>query len=222
MAITFIPPERPFDEGEFRHRLADEYKMLQDKIDKIGGFRFTIKGWSVTAVIAASAAGASAKSLLSVLTLSAGLAFMLYFFFRFELEQVKLSRLFGDRLRKLEDNFRVLDRNKGRTATAPIWAPFTAHEIVQARYVERLRAQQHSKSSRSITSFWDQWTRSWRIHKQAHVGFYLLLVVLAFVLPLLPRYRDIWMHVRQWRNNTQHSAPATPNPTSGFPGLAPC
>ena len=36
--------------------MIDEYKILQDKIDKIGGFRFTIKGWSVTAVIAANIA----------------------------------------------------------------------------------------------------------------------------------------------------------------------
>lgn len=60
MPITFLPTERPFKEDKFRRRLTDEYKLLQDKIDKIGGFRFTIKGWSVTAVIAASAAGSAA------------------------------------------------------------------------------------------------------------------------------------------------------------------
>jgi len=218
MAITFIPPERPFDEAEFKRRLADEYKMLQDKIDKIGGFRFTIKGWSVTAVIAASAAGGAAKSLMTVVTVSTGLAFMLYFFFLFELEQVKLSRLFGERLRKLEESFRRLDLNKGKTASAPIWA----HEIVQASYMERLLAQRRSRNPGQKTSLRDQWTRNWRIHKQAHVGFYLLLVLLAFVLPLLPRYRDLWMHVRQWRSDIHYSAPVKPGPTSISPRTPQC
>ncbi|MGB6942140.1 MAG: hypothetical protein WBE37_07090 [Bryobacteraceae bacterium] len=33
-------------------QLSSEYKILQDKIDKIGAFKFTIRGWSVTIVIA--------------------------------------------------------------------------------------------------------------------------------------------------------------------------
>jgi len=55
--VTTAPnqAQKAFDEADFKQRLTDEYKILQDKIDKIGGFRFTIKGWSVTAVIAASA-----------------------------------------------------------------------------------------------------------------------------------------------------------------------
>jgi hypothetical protein len=99
------PPR--FDEADFKKRLTDEYKILQDKIDKIGGFRFVIKGWSVTAVIAASAAGSATRSLLTVLTISAGLALMLLLFFLFEFEQVKLSRIFGARARKLEGSFRI-------------------------------------------------------------------------------------------------------------------
>src|SRR5438132_10094909 len=96
---------RAFEPDDFKKRLTDEYKMLQEKIDKIGAFRFTIKGWSVTAVIAASAASSTSKSLLTALTISLGLAAMLVFFFVFELEHVKLSRLFGDRARRLENAF---------------------------------------------------------------------------------------------------------------------
>jgi hypothetical protein len=33
-------------------QLVGEYKIAQDKIDKIAGFRFTIRGWSVTLVVA--------------------------------------------------------------------------------------------------------------------------------------------------------------------------
>jgi len=75
------PTDGTYDETEFKSRLTDEYKILQDKIDKIGAFRFTIKGWSVTAVVAASAAGAASKSLSTVFTLSVALVFMLIFFF---------------------------------------------------------------------------------------------------------------------------------------------
>ncbi|MDP8983318.1 MAG: hypothetical protein M3O35_22310 [Acidobacteriota bacterium] len=78
---------RPFDPEDFKRRLTDEYKILQDKVDKIGAFRFTIKGWSVTAVIAASAAAGSAKSLTTVFTISLGLAFMVFFFFYLELDR---------------------------------------------------------------------------------------------------------------------------------------
>lgn len=38
-------------------RLTDEYKIVQDKIDKIGGFRFQVKGWAITIVVGALVAG---------------------------------------------------------------------------------------------------------------------------------------------------------------------
>ena len=60
--------------------MTDEYKILQDKIDKIGGFRFTIKGWSVTAVVAATAAASATKSPLAAGTVGLGLAAMVGFF----------------------------------------------------------------------------------------------------------------------------------------------
>src|SRR5437588_875466 len=90
---------------DLKKRIADEYKILQDKIDKIGGFRFTIKGWSITAVIAATAAASTSKSVLTAAVVSLGLAAMLLFFFFFEVEQVRLSWLFGRRARRLEDAF---------------------------------------------------------------------------------------------------------------------
>lgn len=33
-------------------QLSVEYRIIQDKIDKIAGFRFTIRGWSVTILVA--------------------------------------------------------------------------------------------------------------------------------------------------------------------------
>src|SRR3989442_1980617 len=99
------PGSQNLEAVDFKRRLTDEYKILQDKIDKIGAFRFTIKGWSVAGLVAASAAAGGAKSLLTVFTISLGLAVMLLFFFWLEKEQVRLSRLFGDRARRLENAF---------------------------------------------------------------------------------------------------------------------
>jgi hypothetical protein len=221
MAITLIPSQQPFDEAEFRRRLADEYKILQEKIDKIGGFRFTIKGWSVTAVIAASAAGSASKSLLTVITISVGLAFMLWFFFRFELEQVRLSRLFGERARTLEETFRNLDRNKGTTTRAPIVVPYTAHEIGQAKYKgkQRLLAEQASRGSFQIAALRSRWVRWWHVLEQAHIYFYLMLIVLSFC-PLLPHYQAIHAGLKQLGNRSHNHVPAAlrlPCAPSGVP-----
>jgi hypothetical protein len=41
--------------------MNSEYGILQDKLDKIGGFRTTIRGWSVTLVIASIIAAGSSK-----------------------------------------------------------------------------------------------------------------------------------------------------------------
>jgi hypothetical protein len=196
MAITIVPSQQPFDEADFKRRLADEYKILQDKIDKIGGFRFTIKGWSVTAVIAASAAGSASRNPLTVTTVSLGLAFMLWFFFRFELEQVKLSRLFGDRVRALEETFRTLDRNKGTTTSAPILVPYTGHEIGQARYLQKQLAKQVSREHPMLIGLWRKWTGQWHIFTQADIRFYLMLIVLTFC-PLLPYRHQIYKQVKQ-------------------------
>ena len=219
MAITLIPSQQPFDEAEFKRRLADEYKILQDKMDKIGGFRFTIKGWSVTAVIAASAAGSASKSLLTVITISVGLAFMLLFFFWFELEQVKLSRLFGDRVRKLEGTFKVLDRSKGTTASAPTLVLYIAHEIGQAKYKQRLLAEEASRRPFKFGEIWDAWVKRWQVFKQADVSFYLVLIGLSFC-PLLPRYHAIYHHLKHLGNKTHYSqsaAPRLPCSPSGAP-----
>jgi len=42
-------------------QLSNEYKILQDKIDKIGAFKFTIRGWSLTLVVASCIGATTAK-----------------------------------------------------------------------------------------------------------------------------------------------------------------
>jgi hypothetical protein len=81
-------------------RLMDEYKILQDKIDKIGGFRFTVKGWSVTLTTAALAAAGAAKI---PYYLPPGLVLLVVVFFLLEHEQWERSLRFGRRASEIED-----------------------------------------------------------------------------------------------------------------------
>jgi len=193
-------PETSFDKADFKGRLTDEYKILQDKIDKIGGFRFTIKGWSVTAVVAASAVGSTA-SLLTLTTISIGLALMLCFFFWFEFKQVELSRLFGDRARRLEDSFRRVDRGLDM-GSARMRVPYTAHEIALASY-----APKASRGSRS-ENLSKRYTDFWHVARQADVCFYFALICVAFLLLLVPRHRAIGTHWKQWTGKSHSAASA--------------
>lgn len=88
--------------------LSSEYRLLQDKIDKIGAFRFTVKGWSVTLVMASTfAVGANENVDPSILL------FLIVFVVAFgvlEWKQVRLSVQFGQRLFELEREFPRLRR----------------------------------------------------------------------------------------------------------------
>jgi len=164
----------------FKGRLSDEYKILQDKIDKIGAFRFTIKGWAITAVVGASAAGTASASLLTVLTISLGLVVLLSVFFYLEFEQVRLSRLFGNRARRLESAFRQLDRGAIAKPLARIPVPYTASEIALASHRQRSTTLTHSrridKPSRN-----SRWVEFWRVARQSHIFLYLILAILVLV-----------------------------------------
>jgi len=75
-------------------QFSSEYKILQDKIDKIGAFRFTIRGWSVTLVVASIAAAGSTKFV------GTYLLFLIPFIILFALAERKqsvLERKFGAR-----------------------------------------------------------------------------------------------------------------------------
>src|SRR5947209_1373029 len=81
-------------------RLMDEYKILQDKIDKIGGFRFTVKGWSVT-LITGSLAAASAANNPGYVPLA--LILVVVTFFLLEYQQWEFSLRFGMRASEIEE-----------------------------------------------------------------------------------------------------------------------
>ena len=80
--------------------LMREYQILQEKIDKIGGFRFTIKGWALTldtgAVVAAFATSLDRRlSILLVLGVVGALWLL-------ELRQTHLSEIFQNRAFRIE------------------------------------------------------------------------------------------------------------------------
>lgn len=202
---------------DFIRRLGDEYKMLQDKIDKIGAFRFTIKGWSVTAVIAASAASSNAKSLITILTVSSGLAIMVAFFFWIELEQVKLSRLFGDRARRLENAFVRIDRKRGELAKLPFPVPFTVNEIAFAGARRRVLHSGRLNQIEDPLPLSRRLADGWRLWRRTHVFFYMVLLLLAFA-PLLPRHLDISRH---WSALIERTAAAQPRSASPAPAQQP-
>jgi hypothetical protein len=96
-------------------RLADEYKILQDKIDKIGAFRFTVKGWSLTLIVATLLAGSATK--VSPPWLVSLLMFVFIgVFFYIEKKQTDLSGLFGQRAKQIESVITGMLRTTGNGA----------------------------------------------------------------------------------------------------------
>jgi hypothetical protein len=164
-----------FDQVDYQRRLSDEYRMLQDKIDKIGAFRFTIKGWSVTGVGAVSAAASAITGPQTALAVSLALVVMVTFFFLLEVEQVRLSRLFGARARTLEGIFGAIDRGKALGLPPPV--PYTAHEIAKVSYQRVLANRRQPARLRFSSSV----KESWEVGRSAHRWFYFVLVLLAMV-----------------------------------------
>jgi len=100
-------------------RLLDEYKILQDKLDKIGEFRFTIKGWSVTVTLAALAA-ATAANAASVALLPLLLAMA---FFMLERKQHELSEAYARRAVEIEAAMMRLRSGRGRDLSSIRFIP---------------------------------------------------------------------------------------------------
>jgi hypothetical protein len=161
--------------------LRDEYKILQDKIDKIGAFRFTIRGWSVTAVIGGFLAGSGSKTLpVPLASISVGVA--LVFFFLFEKEQVVLSNRFMARTREVEE---LIKQCEGTAFAGPqislsarrkrtrriAWYDFYLPGIVRRTLLRR----------RKQISIW----------LEAHFVFYLVLGLLSFSPQWTPKIMSL-------------------------------
>lgn len=171
-----------YREDDFKGLVSDEYRMLQDKIDKIGEFRFTIKGWSVTAVIAGTIT-TSGKGLAIACAISSGLLAMILFFLLLEYEQVKHSRLYGERAARLEDVFRRIAYGKGEDMFRSVPVPYTAHDLVLAALQKKAKGRRGNSEERKGAGLW-------RVVGTLHVWFYIVLMVLSMG-PLAAQHKQV-------------------------------
>jgi hypothetical protein len=109
-----VPVDPESNRTTLLEAFGNEYKILQDKIDKIGAFRVTIKGWSVTATVGGLVAIASNKGLTPSVSAMA-LDVLLLFFFLFERDQVRLGWKFNGRARNIEIQIDKLRRAAGES-----------------------------------------------------------------------------------------------------------
>jgi hypothetical protein len=125
----------------------DEYKILQDKIDKIGGFRFTVKGWCVTLTTAALAAAGAGK----IPYILAPLPILLVLvFFLLEYEQWELTLRFGRRAAEIEDALHSVRTGDPSFDFATFRFPYIASDL----------AQRPPKIAR-VRRFWIRARNSW-------------------------------------------------------------
>ncbi len=125
-------------------QMNSEYRILQDKLDKIAGFRTTIRGWSVTLVIASVIAAGSSKQISPFF-----LSILFIFIIAFGLMEEKQNRngaIFGARIWQLET--RIREELRGRVKDDPIlgFYPGIAHHI---------RSRSKGRSSRYLNWFLD-------------------------------------------------------------------
>jgi hypothetical protein len=117
--------------SEFEENLLElmhsEYKILQDKIDKIGGFRFTIRGWSVTIVMASIVAAGGSKLISPYLL---GVLFIfIWVFYAVENRQNELREIFQNRAFYLERRLREYLRSQAPDHTLTGTFPGLAHHL---------------------------------------------------------------------------------------------
>lgn len=122
-------------------QLSSEYKILQDKIDKIGAFKFTIRGWSVTIVVA-SCIGATTARLPSPFLLLGLIVFVLVFG-RMERIQTGYRETFAHRCAEIERWIWRLLREQG--SHAPGMVPKIAHELADQTRVDLARWRNHPR-----------------------------------------------------------------------------
>lgn len=173
--MTNEPPDRESGSAErdLVSRLSDEYKILQDKVDKIGSFRFTIKGWSITVIIASIFAGSATQKVPTWLW-AVSLTLFLVVFFLFERQQTNLRYRFGQRLIDIEGVLSRLLRNAAKESGNEA----VSSSLVVLHFVpgigHHLRERRARRPRRRTV---------WRSFFEADIAFYFaqFVVVIAFV-----------------------------------------
>lgn len=169
-----LPPKSPKLESALLDRLADEYKILQDKIDKIGAFRFTIKGWSITVIMASILAGSATKIGPRWLW-GVSLIVFLILFFSFEKQQTDLSHRFGQRVLAIEGVLSRLLRNIASKSSNPS----ALSSFLTLRFVPGIGHHLGAQTGRQRAGR----RNFWRSCIEADLLFYVIqaLAVVAFV-----------------------------------------
>jgi len=117
----------------------EEYIILQDKIDKIGDFRFRVKGWTITIMIAVLFTGftSSAPSWVILFAIP-----MIFLFQTMEGYQDLLSGAYSKRIfvleKKLFKNFDAENNNTpaiGRSVSSAFWFVKRNGSIIQRTFV---------------------------------------------------------------------------------------
>jgi hypothetical protein len=171
-------------EKEIVGRLVDEHKMLQDKIDKIGAFRFTIKGWCVTLIVAAIFAGKAFAVVSHWLWFSAA-AVLLASFFLYEKEQTDLRYRFGKRSMDIEGVISRLLRKPAEAEESEAAAAFISLHFIPgiSHYLRNRKFTPRAKSTR-----WNKFTRNWnefkkrvKPYQEADLFFYIFLLAITAV-----------------------------------------
>jgi hypothetical protein len=108
-------------------RLSSEYAIIQDKIDKIGAFRFTIRGWTVTLVTGVILTVATTKLFSAYAPLF--LLLMLYIFSAIERQQNRNQEILEDRAFEIEVEWRRSHAVYGGGERAKVVSPWIAHTL---------------------------------------------------------------------------------------------
>lgn len=174
-------------------RLVDEYKILQDKIDKIGAFRFTIKGWSITLVLGVIFAGTATKSVPPFIWALSLILFLAAFCF-FERQQVNWGQIFGDRVLKIEraisSRLRKIDEPVTSEFIMLRFIPGIGHDLKRRPQTADKPVKQETDGSPDTKPKHSLRNRALNHLKYADAWFYysqaLLVLVLASVLSIFP------------------------------------
>lgn len=170
-------------------QLTSEYRIIQDKIDKIGAFRFTVRGWSVTLVIASIFATSSNTTVSPLLLLL--LIIFVSLFYALEQEQNKFGYLFGRRALQIEKEVRRIIRSSSADGTIRYdigRTPQIAHHLHEA-------AEKSAPSGRFLT--FKRWARN--TDQLFYIG-QIIVIVLTVVLLLFAHSRS---------SKTQEPSPAS-------------
>lgn len=183
-------------------RLASEYEIVQNKIDKIGAFRFTIRGWTITLVTGAILAIASA----TFLSPYAGffLLVLLGVFAAIENKQNRNQQVLEDRAFEIEVEFRRMQRDGSSSQDMLMMTPRIAHSL-------RDRSLQDVGAFRRFLEDPDRW-------------FYWVLVcvviaAVAFLAYVRPRQasRDQEVNININNQSAGHATSAEPVTTKASP-----